>query len=204
MRPIYQRTGRIRKWFHSHADRLCGCARPARGNPAKSGYAALKLGENRRNYITWSPNPYLLSSFPPWPHRVETSSLPPSPPPLAPQSRPSLFLSFLRPRALLLPCPSFPPTTALPFRNGLCFITVVPGGQCSQSSFVLVFAPSSTPADFFLPGDQEIESQIRRDRANARNEIKMLLLGAGESGKVGSRLPHCAYHSLTASRSLQC
>ncbi|KAJ1937718.1 guanine nucleotide-binding protein subunit alpha, partial [Linderina pennispora] len=31
--------------------------------------------------------------------------------------------------------------------------------------------------------NDEIEHQLRRDRMNMRNEVKMLLLGAGESGK---------------------
>lgn len=38
-----------------------------------------------------------------------------------------------------------------------------------------------------IPGNDEIESQLKKDRIMAKNEIKMLLLGAGESGKV--RIP---------------
>ena len=37
-----------------------------------------------------------------------------------------------------------------------------------------------------LSGNDEIENQLKRDRMMAKNEIKMLLLGAGESGKVSS------------------
>jgi len=37
-----------------------------------------------------------------------------------------------------------------------------------------------------LIGNDEIENQLKRDRMVAKNEIKMLLLGAGESGKVSS------------------
>lgn len=42
---------------------------------------------------------------------------------------------------------------------------------------------NSLPLFADLLGNAEIDEQLRKDRANLRNEIKMLLLGAGESGK---------------------
>jgi guanine nucleotide-binding protein subunit alpha len=46
------------------------------------------------------------------------------------------------------------------------------------------------PAHQFNVGNDEIENQLRRDRMMAKNEIKMLLLGAGESGKVSLTRGH--------------
>ena len=69
---------------------------------------------------------------------------------------------------------------------------------CVQSSVVDEEA-RARPSSFHLdrsiyslfppsPGNDEIENQLRRDKVMAKNEIKMLLLGAGESGKVS--VPH--------------
>lgn len=39
------------------------------------------------------------------------------------------------------------------------------------------------PTTYSLLGNDSIEQQLKKDKANLRNEVKMLLLGAGESGK---------------------
>lgn len=59
--------------------------------------------------------------------------------------------------------------------------------RARASPFQLTLSGLSLP---YLPftGNEEIENQLRRDKVMAKNEIKMLLLGAGESGKV-SLLP---------------
>lgn len=97
------------------------------------------------------------------------------------------------------PLVTFPPLSLLyfpllfPLANTSPFLSSNMG--CVQSSVVDEEARARAPSfklaysiclTLFLPsaGNEEIENQLRRDKVMAKNEIKMLLLGAGESGKV--------------------
>jgi len=52
-------------------------------------------------------------------------------------------------------------------------------------------------ANFHLVGNEEIESQMLRDRLTAVNKVKMLLLEAGEPGKVHQPYHHIPSYILT-------
>lgn len=51
-------------------------------------------------------------------------------------------------------------------------------------SIMLIHQRACQLNPYLLSGNDAIENQLKRDRMMAKNEIKMLLLGAGESGKV--------------------
>ena len=51
-------------------------------------------------------------------------------------------------------------------------------------SIMLIHPRACQLSSYSLSGNDAIENQLKRDRMMAKNEIKMLLLGAGESGKV--------------------
>jgi hypothetical protein len=93
-----------------------------------------------------------------------------------------------------------PPPQFFPLLSTFFLLPTTMG--CVQSSVVdeeakaraLPFNPLSLCSSPLLPfaGNEEIENQLRRDKVMAKNEIKMLLLGAGESGKVCSpNAPFC-------------
>jgi len=62
--------------------------------------------------------------------------------------------------------------------------------KASQCSPCFSPAIAITHPFYAIAGNDEIESQLKKDRIMAKNEIKMLLLGAGESGKVRAPPAH--------------
>lgn len=107
------------------------------------------------------------------------------------------FELFIVDRCLCCPpsSTSSSPPLLFPLFNPLLFSFLDMG--CIQSSVVDEEARARASSyqlsysiclTLFLPpaGNEEIETQLRRDKVMAKNEIKMLLLGAGESGKVYS------------------
>ena len=84
--------------------------------------------------------------------------------PSAPRSRLSFF------------CNHFPPWVA---------VSPLPTAKARRRNNVgCVDCPPFHCAGQRLLGHEEIENQLKQDRAWSKNEVKMLLLGAGESGKV--------------------
>ena len=58
-------------------------------------------------------------------------------------------------------------------------------GCCSSLVFQIPLFPQFTDLLILvLVGNKEIEAQLKKDKSNAKRQVNILLLGAGESGKV--------------------
>lgn len=56
--------------------------------------------------------------------------------------------------------------------------------QIGMSDALPLTRPGALSFAVFLSGNQEIERQLKKDKAEAKKQVNILLLGAGESGKV--------------------